>query len=170
MENLLYERIDYKIEETAWGTWRSFMGINGQLFREFVSHAGIWGLPILHYTYGRDPATGRRKIARGVFAIGRIAVGVVPIGQLAIGIMPIGQAALGLFFGIGQLATGLFAVGQFAISVFFALGQFAVGMIAIGQFAVGLYGIGQIAYATHAWTPAYKDPAIQQMIRTWLHR
>jgi hypothetical protein len=101
MENLLYETIDYKIEETALGTWKSFLGFNGQLFREFTSHRQIFGMPLLHYTYGRDPKTGRRKVARGFFAVGRIAIGVFPVGQLAIGIIPIGQAAFGLIFGLG---------------------------------------------------------------------
>jgi hypothetical protein len=167
MENLLYETIDYKIEETPRGTWKSFMGYNGQLFREFTSHRRVMGMPLLHYTYGRDPRTGRRKVARGFVAVGRIAVGVFALGQLAIGIIPVGQAAFGLLLGFGQLATGVVAIGQVAIGLLFGLGQIATGWVSIGQIAVGFFSMGQITWATHGRDMRYADPLAKAFFRKW---
>lgn len=158
MENLLYETIDYKIETTPLGTWKSFLGINGMLYREFTSHSHCWGLPLIHYTYGRDPATGRRKLARGIFAVGRIAFGIFPVGQLAIGVMPVGQLSLGLLFGLGQVSTGFIAIGQVAIGLLAGVGQLAFGLVSIGQFAAGFYCLGQLALGVHEWTVRHCDP------------
>ena len=72
--NLLLEDIDYKLQETRLGVWRSYMYPSGQLFQEFTAHARVFGLPLVHYTYGRSPETGRRVIAKGIVAITRIGV------------------------------------------------------------------------------------------------
>ncbi len=79
--NLLLEHIDYKIQETSFGVWRSYMYPSGQLFQEFTTHARVLGLPLIHYTYGRSPKTGRRVVAKGIVAVGRFAVGVLAIGH-----------------------------------------------------------------------------------------
>jgi hypothetical protein len=168
MENLLYETIDYKIDETTAGTWKSFLGINGQMFREFTSHRKILGMPLVHYTYGRDPRTGRRKVARGFFAMGRMAIGVFPMGQLAIGVIPVGQVGLGLIFGLGQLCTGLVAIGQVAIGVFFGFGQIATGLVSIGQVAVGVLSLGQITWAPHGRSMYFADPIAKAFFHKWL--
>jgi hypothetical protein len=168
MESLQYESIEYQIEETPAGTWKSFVTFDGKLFREFTSRRRVFGMPLLHYTNGRDPQTGRRKAARGFFAVGRIAIGVFPVGQLAIGIVPIGQAAFGLLFGLGQLSTGVVAIGQVALGVAFGLGQVATGWISIGQLAAGFLSLGQYTWATHGRNMFYSDPAAKAFFRRWL--
>src|SRR5438270_367730 len=102
MKNLLLEKVEYKVDETPRGVWRRYVYPDGELFEEFVSHRWVGGLPLLHYTRGRCPETGKRVVARGVVAIGRVAVGVVAIGQASAGLVAIGQLAVGLMFGIGQ--------------------------------------------------------------------
>src|SRR5256885_1818581 len=104
MKNQLLAEVEYKIDETPRGVWRRFLYPDGQLFEEFVSHRWVGGLPLLHYTRGRCPETGRRVVARGVVAIGRLAVGVVAIGHASAGVIAIGQLAVGLLFGLGQAA------------------------------------------------------------------
>lgn len=47
MKNLLLESIDYKIEETRWSAWRSFLYPTGAHFKEFGSHGGQLGLLLL---------------------------------------------------------------------------------------------------------------------------
>ena len=121
MKNVLLEDVQYKTEETGLGRWRRFMYPNGQLFAEYRSTASLFGLPLVHYTHGRCPETGRRIVATGVLAIGRLACGVVAIGQACIGIVAVGQLAIGLILGLGQAATGVAALGQLAIGVSFAL-------------------------------------------------
>src|SRR5438874_2553821 len=105
MTNLLLEEIDYKVEETSFGTWKRYLNEAGLSYREFTSHRRWMGLPLLHYTAGRNPETGARKTAKGVIAIGRIAVGIISIGQLAIGVIAIGQLSFGLLLALGQLCT-----------------------------------------------------------------
>jgi hypothetical protein len=151
VQNVLQQPVDYKIEQTSFGTWRRFLSPSGLAYAEFTSHQKYFGLPLISYTSGRCPETGRRKLANGIVAVGRFAVGVVPIGQVAIGVFPIGQLSLGLVLGVGQLATGLFAVGQAAIGVVFGFGQLATGVVAIGQIALGWHVMAQIGVGAQVW-------------------
>src|SRR5262249_43946702 len=106
MENLLVKEVEYQVEMTRRGVWRRFLYPTGQLFEEFKSHKTVWGLPLLHYTRGICPETGKRVVARGIVAIGRVAFGFVAIGQAAIGFVAIGQLALSVVLGLGQATTG----------------------------------------------------------------
>jgi len=157
MKNLLLEKVEYKIEETRRGVWRRFVYPTGQYFAEFRSHTIVFGLPLLHYTRGICPETGRRVVAKGFFAIGRIAMGVVAIGQVSAGIVAIGQAGIGLLLCLAQAGAGLVAIGQLAAGVYFGVGQVASGVTAIGQFAIGKYVLAQFGLGTHVWTPEHAD-------------
>lgn len=157
-DNQLLRKVEYKIDTTPSGTWKRFLHPSGQLFEEYTSHRRLFGLPFVHYTRGRSPETGKRVVARGFFAVGRLAVGVVAVGHASAGVVAIGQAAGGLLLGLGQGATGLVALGQVAIGGF-AAGQIAVAAIAIGQVAVGGYALGLVAAGVHAWSPNVNDPA-----------
>jgi hypothetical protein len=156
---VLLQKVEFQTEENALGTWQRYLSAGGRYYAEFKSHRRMFGMPLLHYTHGRNPRTGRRTIAVGVVAVGRIAVGVFPVGQVAIGLCPVGQLSLGLIFGIGQLATGVAAIGQLALGVLFGAGQFATGYIAIGQFALGFYALGQVAVGAHVFSMKVKDAA-----------
>ena len=142
MKNVLLENIEYQIDKTSFGVWRRYLYPTGAFFAEFKSHQTLLGLPLLHYTRGICPETGKRVVAKGIVAVGRIAAGIVAIGQAAFGAIAIGQLALSLLFGIGQASTGWAAVGQVAIGVTFGLGQFATGFTAIGQLGIGHYVLG----------------------------
>jgi hypothetical protein len=157
MPNTFLEKIEYKIEVTAMGTWMRYGYENGTSFHEFRSHLKWLGFPFIHYTYGRSPETGKRVTAKGVFAVGRIACGVFAIGQLSVGVISIGQLAIGILFGLGQLSTGLAAVGQAAIALYFSFGQFAIGQIAIGQFAYGQYVLAQMGFGENVLSLARRD-------------
>lgn len=149
--NLLLDEIQYKIDETPSGTWRRFVYTDGRLFEEYVSHRQMFGLPLLHYTRGKCPETGKRVVAKGVIAIGRLAIGIVAIGQASAGVVAIGQLGVGLLFGFGQAATGIVAVGQLAIAVGLGLGQIVIGHVAIGQIALGKYVLAQVGFGEHVW-------------------
>jgi hypothetical protein len=158
MRNLLFEPVDYKFEDSSFGTWRRFLHPNGNYYAEFRTHAEILGLPLIHITLGKSPETGRRVVAKGVIAIGRFAVGVVGIGQISAGLIAFGQLGLGVLWGMGQGTTGVIAVGQFALAALFGLGQISTGFVAIGQFAVGHYVLAQKGFGTYVWDMMQTSP------------
>ena len=168
MKNLLLEKIDYRIDETPRGVWRRYLYPNGQYFAEFRTHAEVFGMPLVHFTRGICPETGRRIVARGFIAIGRMAVGVVALGQASAGILAFGQAAFGLLFALGQASGGYFALGQLAAAVQFAAGQLAAGATALGQLAIGKYVLAQIGFGPYCWTPGHADPvAVEHFQALW---
>jgi hypothetical protein len=152
MGNLLLEKVEYKIEETKFGTWLRYMYVNGTSFHEFKSRTIVFGLPLVHFTYGRCPETGRRKIAKGIIAVGRLACGFIAIGHASLGLLAIGQLAIGIILGLGQLSSGLVALGQGAIAAYLGLGQFVIGYAAIGQCALGKYVLAQFGAGEFVWS------------------
>ncbi|HEV3340808.1 MAG TPA: hypothetical protein VG125_10645 [Pirellulales bacterium] len=166
MRNLLLEPIPYKVEETPFGVWRRFASEQLGFFEEFVSHQRLFGLPLLHYTRGRSPETGRTQCALGIVAIGRRAVGVVAIGQLSAGVVAVGQLAIGAMFGLGQATTGIVAIGQAAMGVAFGLGQVTTGFIAIGQGAAGVYVLAMRGIGRFVWDMAGCSPIAKQFFES----
>lgn len=165
MRNLLLERVEYKVEETPRGVWRRFVYPDGKYFAEFRSSTEVFGMPLLHYTRGICPETGRRVVARGFLAVGRRAFGVIAIGQASAGIIAIGQASVGIVLSLAQAGAGMLAVGQLAAGVLFGLGQLSTGVTAIGQLAAGQYVLAQLGFGQHLWTPEQADPAAVQHFR-----
>ena len=167
-QNQLLQDIRYKIDETSWGVWRRFLYPNGQLFEEFTSHASFFGLPWLHYTRGKCPATGKRIVAKGMIAVGRMACGVLAIGQASLGVLAIGQLAIGLCFGLGQACTGFVALGQLALGVAVGIGQVAVGHVAVGQIAWGECVLAQIGFGEEVWDMRGVSPAAKQFFESFM--
>ena len=167
MPNTFLEKIEYKVEETALGMWMRYGYEGGASFHEFKSHAQWLGMPFIHYTCGINPETGRRVVAKGIIAIGRIAMGFIAIGQLSIGLIAVGQLAIGILFGLGQLSTGLAAVGQGAIALYFGLGQFAVGQIVIAQFGYGKYVFAQFGLGENVLSMMRKDDAAIEFFKSF---
>lgn len=170
MSNLLNAPIDFKLERTGFGVWRRYLYSNGARFAEFRSYHEILGWPLLHYTYGINPQTGRRVVAKGVIAVGRLAIGGVAIGHAALGVIAIGQLGIGVFFGLAQLATGYVAVGQLALASQFGLGQVATGVTAIGQVGIGDYVLAQVGWGEHVWQQGSADPQAVDYFHAWLRR
>ncbi len=168
MKNMLLEKVEYQVEETPRGVWRRFAYPDGRYFAEFRSHSEYFGLPFIHYTRGICPETGRRIVAKGVIAIGRIATGGIALGQLSAGVIAFGQAGIGLIFCFAQASAGLYSAGQLALGVIFGVGQFACGITAVGQFAVGKYVLAQFGFGTHRWIMGQADPtAIEHFRQLW---
>lgn len=159
MGNLLMEKIEYQLEETTHGIWRRYVYPSGEYYAEYSSNTLIFGLPLLHYTRGKCPETGRRKVAKGFIAVGRMAVGVIAIGQASAGLIALGQASVGLIICLAQAGIGIAAIGQLAFGVAFGAGQLATGMTAIGQMAAGKYVLAQFGFGSHLWTTDHSDPA-----------
>jgi hypothetical protein len=169
MKNQLLEKVEYKIEETPHGVWRRFMHPSGEYFAEYRSNTILFGLPLVHFTRGKCPETGRRIVAKGIFAFGRMAVGVVAVGQASAGLVALGQAGIGLLFCLAQASAGLIAFGQLAIGVHFGAGQIATGTTAIGQIAAGKYVLAQFGAGPFLWTNGHSDPiAVQHFHELWV--
>lgn len=165
--NVLLEDVEYQEVETEFGAWRRFLYPTGQLFEEFVSHQHFLGMPLLHYTRGICPETGKRITARGIIAIGRFAVGIVAIGHASVGVIALGQAGFGVLLGLGQVSTGLCAVGQLSLAVLFGLGQFTTGFVAVGQLAFGYYALAQIGGGRFVWDVFKAAPEAQEFFRSF---
>ena len=146
--------VEFAYVETPRGVWRRHVSAKGEKFAEYTSYAHVFGVPLVHIVKGRDPATLRKPVARGIIAIGQRAVGVVAIGQLSFGVFAFGQLALGLVFGLGQGATGIVALGQGAFGYFSA-----------GQFAFGVYSAGQMVFAEHGIDMFRVDPEALKFLR-----
>jgi len=147
--NLLLEEIPYVIEETPRGIWRRFVYPDGKRFAEYKTHQKWGTLPLVHYTFGICPETGKRITARGVIAVGRFAHGMIAIGQLSLGLIAIGQLSFGVLLCISQAAFGAICIGQAAIGLLFGAGQIATGQIAIGQIAFGTFVLAQLGWGSH---------------------
>jgi hypothetical protein len=102
---------------------------------EYRSRQTIFGWPLIHIVFSRDPAGRRMRLARGVIAIGDMAIGLVAVGAFCFGGISLGG------IGVGVISTGGIAVG-----LLLALGGLAVGGVAIGGLAMGaLAAIGGIS-------------------------
>lgn len=169
MPNLLLNDVEYLVEETRLGVWRRYVYETGARFDEFRSHARFMGWPVIHYTRGKCPETGRRIVAKGVLAVGRVAVGGLAVGQAAFGLIAVGQLGIGLLLGFAQAATGLIAIGQLALGIQFGLGQIATGVVAIGQLAAGQYVLAQMGVGMHVLSMTRSDPAALEFFQPLVH-
>lgn len=172
MENLLLHppEVEFLEQDNGKGVWRRFMYPDGRMFAEFRTHATLFGLPLLHITWGRNPETMRYITAKGIIAIGRFAWGGLAIGQVSGGIIAIGQLGIGFLFGFGQATTGLVAIGQAALGGMIGIGQFACGNMAIGQIAAGSYVLAQFGMGDHVWDMRQGDVQAVQFFRQLLFK
>ncbi len=113
---------------------------------DWQSSTTIWGYPLIHIAYGRNPQ-GRLRVAKGVIAI----------GQFAIGLITIAQFGVGFIFGFGQFVLALSAIAQVAITPTIGIGQFATGYVALGQIVMGYYAMGYYVFAVHSWGVNHRD-------------
>jgi hypothetical protein len=135
-------------------------GMGRMMGYEYRSPRQIFGWPLLHVAKGFDPLTGRKRIARGIVAVGDVAIGgLLAIGGAAAGPIAIGGCAVGLFT-LGGLSIGLLAaLGGAAIGLGLSAGGGALGAIAAGGGAVGLFAYGGGAVGLHAYGGVVRDPA-----------
>ena len=124
--------------------------------RDWKSQTTIFGLPLVHIAYGRDE-NGKRRVAKGIIAIGQFGVGVITIAQFGVaGLFGLGQFMIAPL-AIAQFAGSLVAIAQFAITLCFGLGQFATGYVAIGQFAAGDWLLCVKGFGEHVWSTDRRD-------------
>jgi len=128
---------------------------------EYRSKTTVFGWPLIHIASGIDPATGRKRIAKGIIAIGDLAIGGLAFGGCSIGIFSIGGMALGVFSFGGMAIALLVALGGGAIGGL-AVGGGAIGVIAIGGAAIGYYATGGGAWGVHPLGGNVQDPVAER--------
>jgi hypothetical protein len=126
---------------------------------EYRSSVELLGLPLIHIAQGFDPLTRRKRVAKGIIAIGDIAVGVVAIGGVSFG---------GLC--LGGVSLGVASLGGVAVGLYIALGGLAVGYAAIGGLAIGYYSLGGLALGPHPIGPGFQDPEAVEFFHRLLGR
>jgi predicted Ser/Thr protein kinase len=133
---------------------------------EYRSKTMILGWPLVHIATGVNPATMKKRVAKGWIAIGDVAIGGLAMGGCAVGVFAIGGCAIGAFT-LGGLSLGLLvAFGGMAIGAL-AMGGGALGLVAIGGGAVGVYAYGGGAFGVHALGGNVRDPAAEQFFAEW---
>ncbi len=141
---------------------------------EYRSPRTLFGRPVLHIAFGRDPATGRPRVARGIIAIGSRAVGALAIGGQACGLVAIGGLALGgLAVGglgagvlaVGGLAAGGISVGGVSLGLLLALGGLAIGGNAAGGLAIGEAAAGGLGLGNAVWDARTQHPDAEWLMR-----
>ena len=122
--------------------------------------ARTWGgYPLVHIAFGRD-SRGKRRVAKGVVAIGQFAIGLITVAQFGVGVL----------FGFGQFIFGFTTIAQFAVGIAVGIGQFATGYAAVGQFVLAYYGLAQLGLGKFLWTAGKfgrKDPQAWQFFQSW---
>jgi tRNA A-37 threonylcarbamoyl transferase component Bud32 len=136
---------------------------------EYRSKTTLFGWPLVHIATGMDPMTGKKRIAKGIIAMGDVAVGGLALGGCAFGVFAGGGVAMGLFT-FGGCSIGLMlALGGLAIGGL-ALGGGAFGVIAVGGGAVGYYSAGGAAWGVHAYGGNVQDPAAEEFFEALLSK
>lgn len=116
---------------------------------EYRSERMVWGRPLVHVAFGRNPETGKVMVARGFIAIGTFARGFFAIGSFAMGVFTIAGVGLGLFSFAGVAIGLLAAAGGVAIGGI-AAGGLAIGGLAVGGLAIGYEAFGGLAIGCKA--------------------
>src|SRR6185295_16539560 len=122
---------------------------------EYRSKLEIFGVPLLHVARGLDPQTGRRRVARGIIAIGETAVGVIASGGIAVGGIVFGGLGIGLISFSGLSLGLVLAIGGVAIGGF-AWGGLSVGIVALGGMTVGYYAFGGQGFGSYVLSETRK--------------
>lgn len=137
-----------------------------RLSYEYRSKAGVFGLPWLHVAIGVNPATGRKRSAKGIIALGSAPRGIIAFGDTAVGVIACGIFGYGVV-SLSVVAVGVFALGSVAVGLWLAIGGVAMAPVTMGGAVYGYYASGQIAWGKHALGPGLSDPLAEKFFSPW---
>ena len=141
--------------------------VSRKLSYEYRSQATLFGWPLLHVAMGVDPATGRKRSAKGIIALGSRPIGVIAFGDVAVGVIACGIFGYGLI-SISVVAVGVVALGSVAAGLWLAMGGVALAPIAIGGAAFGYYANGAMSFGKHAIGPGVYDLVADKFFNPWV--
>lgn len=157
------------LESASQLTERVHMQLMKWMGWEYRSRKTLFGLPLLHIAYGKDPVSGRPRIAKGIIAMGGRACGVVAFGKLACGGIVFGGIGVGLI-SVSGLALGLLSLGGLALGLLFSLGVLAAAPFAIGTVAAGWIAVGEAAFGGHVPSGPGSDSLAREFYKAWINR
>lgn len=137
-----------------------------RLSYEYRSKAMLFGLPLLHIAIGANPATGRKRSAKGIIALGSAPRGVIAFGDVAVGVVACGIISFGVV-SASVVAVGVVALGSASVGLLLAVGGVAMAPVAMGGAAFGYYASGTIAAGMHAIGSGSSDPLAGKFFNTW---
>ena len=140
-----------------------------KLSYEYRSKTTLFGWPLLHVAMGVNPATGRKRSAKGIIAIGTAPRGVLAFGDVAVGVIACGIFGYGLI-SVSVVAVGVFAWGSLAAGLLLAMGGVAIAPVAIGGAAMGWLANGALGWGRHVLTPQVNDPVATQFFYPYTAR
>jgi len=142
--------------------------ISRKLSYEYRSKATLFGWPLLHVAIGVNPATGRKRSARAIIAVGTAPRGVIAFGDEAVGVIACGIFGCGVV-SFSVIAVGMFACGSVAVALVFAMGGMAIAPVAMGGAVLGWFANGALAWGKHAISPTVYDPVADKFFnpRAW---
>jgi predicted Ser/Thr protein kinase len=140
--------------------------VSRKLSYEYRSQTTLFGWPLLHVALGINPATGRKRSAKGIIAVGTAPRGVIAFGDVAVGVIACGIFGYGLI-SISVVAVGGVALGSVAVGLLLALGGVAVAPVALGGAAFGWYANGAIVWGRHAMGPGVYDPLAENFFKPY---
>ena len=160
--------IRLQLETIAGVTSKLSPEVSRKLSYEYRSQATLFGLPWVHVALGVNPATGRKRRAKGIIAIGTAPRGVIAFGDVAVGVIACGIFCYGPI-AIGVVSIGIVALGSAAVGLLYAMGGVAVAPVAIGGAVFGYYANGAIVWATHGMGPGMMyDPLADKFFNPWI--
>jgi serine/threonine protein kinase len=132
-------------------------------WRDQRSQAEFFGIPLFHKAWGKDPVTGKERVASGIFAMGNIAVGLVAIGRwMSVGAVAIAPISAGLWV-VGIIGVGLTALAPLGLS----LSQLPWWQAVAVVMAAGLLGGFLYTRGRPAQEPGRLDQLALFSFRTW---
>ena len=143
--------------------------ISRRLSYEYRSKATLFGWPLLHVAIGVNPATGRKRSARAIIAVGTAPRGIIAFGDEAVGVIACGIFGYGVV-SFSVIAVGIFACGSVAAGLVFAMGGMAIAPVAMGGLAFGWYANGAMAWGKHALAPNAYDPVADKFFNPYAWR
>jgi hypothetical protein len=147
-----------RLETIAGVTSRLSPEVNWKLSYEYRTKTTWFGWPLLHVAVGVNPATGRKRSARGIIAVGTAPRGIIAFGDEAVGVIACGIFGFGVV-SFSVIAVGIFACGSVAAGLVFAMGGMAIAPVAMGGLTFGWFASGAMAWGKHALTPTIHDSA-----------
>ena len=169
MKNFLLENVEYKIEETRLGVWRSFsfQAVPISQSSRPIKPCLVFPFSIIPGEMSGDGKTGssKRRSSRGEACVGNSGDRPGFIWSYCYW-----SACCQYPVWAGAGLDGLIAVGQVAIGLRFGMGQLATGLTAIGQLGIGRYVLAQIGFGDYVWSTKRADPEAVEYFKSLLVR
>ncbi len=158
-----------QLEAIAGVTSRLSPEVSRKLSYEYRSKATLFGWPLVHVAIGVNPATGRKRSARAIIAVGTAPRGLIAFGDVAVGVIACGIFGYGVV-SFSVIAVGIFACGSVAAGLLFAMGGMAIAPVAMGGLAFGWYANGAMAWGKHALATNAYDPVADKFFNPYAWR